>query len=260
MADRLLDRNEVPTDERDVAQWVLLASSMGVVRIAEVVRSIVMDADIYEEEDFGVEWEWGELKLCHQIQEDGSTFTVREDSTKSGLGLDPEGLVNRVWERAIFQLETYKESVSDPSKTDPIQAMILLLRAQQSFYTSIQLLYNRNDHTVVDFTKAATKRSKETVELLELLQCSPSLERFANNRLITTDGRVCDVRWMSSSKTNHECYLFLVASFDPFVVSVVVSAHGARFFQFVILKNFYRIADPSVILQSAKLVSTPLGK
>jgi hypothetical protein len=244
MADRLLgpfDRNEVPTDELDVAQWVLLASSMGVVRIAEVVRSIVIDADIYEEEDFGVEWEWGELKLCHRTKEDGSTFTVMDDSTKSRFGLDPEGggrLVNRVWERAIFKLETYKESVSDPSKTDPIQAMILLLRAQQSFYTSIQLLYNLNDHNVVDFTKAATKRSKETVELLELLQCSPSLERFANNRLITTDGRVCDVSWMSSSKTNDECYLFLVASFDPFVVSVVFSAHDARFFQFVILKNF----------------------
>ena len=37
-----------------VARWVLFASSLGAVRIAESVRSIVVSADFYEEEDFGV--------------------------------------------------------------------------------------------------------------------------------------------------------------------------------------------------------------
>ena len=53
---------EIEADELTVAQWTLFASSLGVVRIAEAVRWVVVNADFYEEEDFGVALHGGKAK------------------------------------------------------------------------------------------------------------------------------------------------------------------------------------------------------
>ncbi len=53
-------------DELSVAQWVLYASTLGTVRIAEAVRWAVVNADIYEEEDFGVALHGGAAKLSSE--------------------------------------------------------------------------------------------------------------------------------------------------------------------------------------------------
>lgn len=224
MAERLDAISEVEgetgeTEEVKVAQWALFAGSLGTVRIAEMVRSIVRDADIYEEEDFGVEWEWGSFKLSNKEggEIDQSNLN-RTDPTKSTFGFSEEGrLVNEVWSVAISKLERYKSALADTDMASTIQAVILLLQAQQSFYVTIQILYNLNDQNVVNFTELATEFSRKTVRLLKQFQGCTSIERYVNHALIGSDGRLCEVSWLSSPDKNHECTMFLGASFDPYV-------------------------------------------
>ncbi|KAL7548543.1 hypothetical protein ACHAWF_011828 [Thalassiosira exigua] len=47
------DAEDDEDDERAAARWILFASSLGTVRLAEAIRRVVVDADVYEEEDFG---------------------------------------------------------------------------------------------------------------------------------------------------------------------------------------------------------------
>lgn len=203
-------------NELNVAQWALFASSLGAVRIAEAVRSIVRDADIYEEEDFGVEWDWGEMKLSQsengEIDQSDLNLT---DPSKSSFGFNHEArLMNRVWSSAVSKLEQQNKT----SRNSVIDDLILILKAQQSFYTTIHTLYNLNDHNVVEFTEMATKLIRETVGVLNLLRCCHSVKHiFAEHDLIAPDGQLSNVRWLQSSEKNEECCSFLSASFDPFV-------------------------------------------
>lgn len=207
--------NSGPDVELTVAQWALFASTLGIVRIAEAVRSIVRDADIYEEEDFGVEWDWGEMKLCHQEEVDKVNDLNTEDPTRSDFGFNAEGrLVDRVWDVAISKLEEYKSSNSSVDR-ETIEAIVLLLRSHQSFYLTIQLLYNVNEGNVVKFSELAKKFSRETVAFFKSLQSC--LANVAKHDLLASDGQLCTVGLLSSPDKNEECSLFLGASFDPFV-------------------------------------------
>ena len=210
--------------ELTVAQWVLFASSLGAFRIAAGVRSIVQDADIYEEEDFGVEWNWEMVQLSRKENRgeiDMSTLNV-SDPTKVDFGFNEEDrLMNLVWGVAISKLEQYrKPSIGDHNVTSAVEAMILLLKAQKSFYMAIQILYNLNESNVVNFTKIAAKLSVKTVDQLKMLQSSTAIvQKCADHGLLSADGRLYDISWLSSKQKNQECKMFLSASFDPFVVS-----------------------------------------
>ena len=211
-------------DELKVAQWVLFASSLGAFRIAARVRSIVQDGDIYEEEDFGVEWDWEMIQLSRKKnhgETDASTLNIT-DPTKADFGFNEEDrLMNLTWGVAISKLEQCRKSyVDNHHKASTVEAMILLLKVQKSFYVAIQILYNLNEWNVVNFTKIAAKLSVETVDQLKMLQsCTAIVQRYAENHLLSADGRLCEVSWLSSPQKNQECKMFMSASFDPFVVS-----------------------------------------
>jgi hypothetical protein len=218
------DNNSLQEEELTVAQWALFASSLGIVRIAQTVRCIVHDADIYEEEDFGIDWDdWGEMKLCHQRDDDIEVDEEEEtndnlntvDPMQSDFGFTQEGrLINRVWSIAISKLERF----NDNQKNETIEAIVLLLKSQRSFYIAIQLLYNVKESNVGTFTELAAKFSRETVDLFHSLRgCLAVGEIFTKHDLLASDGRLCNIGWLSSPQKNEECSLFLGASFDPFV-------------------------------------------
>ena len=218
----------VGDDEATVAQWTLFASTLGAVRIAEAVKSIIHDADIYEEEDFSVEWDWGEMKLSRAIEEktDQSNPNII-DTSKTDFGFNQESrLVNKAWDVALAKLELYMNTLDDMSVSSAIKDMILLLQCQQKFYIAIQFLYNLNEQNVVASTEFASNVSRECVRLFNVLRSSASIvERYACRDLIGLDGRLCDISWLSSSEKNRGCKMFLRASFDPFVVSPSAQCH-----------------------------------
>ena len=222
MADRLGIWEELEKEERreggaveelSVAQWAVFASSIGVVKIADLVRLVVLDADIYEEENFGVESAWGTLSLSRP-KNDNAELAVepKEDSSASLFGMkDEHQKMNIVWDIAISRLE----ACNDGNKPT-IEALILLLRAQQSFFLAIQILFNLNDRTVVEFTETAKEYSRGTVRALKLLLGSCPVD-YEKHGLIESDGRLCEVKWLSTGAKNQACSMFLSASFDPFV-------------------------------------------
>ena len=226
-------------NEVKVAQWALFASTLGAVRIAELIKSIIHDADIYEEEDFSVDWEWGEMNLSRTSGEkmDHSTPNII-DPTKVDFGFNQESiLVNKAWDAAITKLELHSTNSDDVNVTSAIKDMVLLLRSQQRFYTAIQFLYNLNERNVVTSTEFASNLSRESLGLFNMLKNSFSfVRRYASHDLIGLDGQLCDISWLSSTEKNKECEMFLRASFDPFVVSPIVQCHVREFF-FVTLEH-----------------------
>eukprot|EP00804_Cyclotella_cryptica_P004040 CCRYP_015446-RA/>CCRYP_015446-RA protein AED:0.25 eAED:0.25 QI:1054/1/1/1/1/1/4/1029/442 len=209
-------------EEGTVAQWALFASTLGVVRIAEAVRSIVVDADIYEEENFGPD-SFGNILTLSRVEIDKIDLPLdasnqEEDPTNICSGLNRENrLVNNLWDVAISKLKQYQLSCTDESARSTIEALVLILQTQQSFFLAIQMLYNLNDKNVVVSTRRATEYSRETVRLLKRLRSNLFVERYAKHGLIESDGRLCDVTWISGHLENQACRIFLSASYDPFV-------------------------------------------
>lgn len=229
-----------------VAQWTLFASSLGIVRIAEAVRCAVVNADIYEEEDFGVSLHNGGDNLVDS--EDGNDeFPTQSSSSASPVSTmrfcpslkqvkvleDPSSgsiptyqadeYIESVWDNALRYLREYSSSFEGGTgkhqqlnNTDDIHALEIILRLQQSFYRSICRLSELTDQNVTDFSRQAKDRSRETVTLLnELRSCktitsSSSSAVAVGSKLVETDGRLCSLR-------DERLDSLLHASFDPFV-------------------------------------------
>lgn len=221
-----------PLDEVTVAQWILFASSVGVVRIAEAVRWAVVNADIYEEEDFGVAMHGAddtdsmngdnnEEQSTSQLPS-SSTSTMRfcpalkQERAKDAAAMSSiptyqtDEYIDEVWDTALKNLSEYASSREDTNGNmhDEIKALEIILRLQQSFYRSICRLSELNDQNVTDFTQQAKNRSRETVTLLKKLSTCKSVTSSA--RLVDTDGRLCSVGDKRLDSLLH-------ASFDPFV-------------------------------------------
>ena len=238
MRDKLTTNTQAsPLDEVTVAQWILFASSIGVVRIAEAVRWAVVNADIYEEEDFGVALHGGaddtdndggdndEQSPSQQLPS-SSTSTMRfcpllkqerakDSATMSSIPTyHADEYIDEVWDTALKHLREYAKSRKDTdgNEYDSVHALEIILRLQQSFYRSICRLSELNDQNVTDFTEQAKNRSRETVTLLnELSTCKAVTSSVtASQRLVETDGRLRSVG-------DERIDSLLHASFDPFV-------------------------------------------
>jgi len=230
---------ESPIDEVTVAQWTLFASSIGVVRIAEAVRWAVVNADIYEEEDFSVALHGGADDYTSNVSSDydGQSPSQLISSYSSTMRFCPalkqervqdsattlsiptyqaDEYIDKVWDTALKLLREYSSSwrggTDDGHECDVIRALEIILRLQQSFYRSICRLSELSDENVTDFTKEARDRSRETVALLnELSTCKAVASSVvASSRLVETDGRLRSLRDKRLDSLLH-------ASFDPFV-------------------------------------------
>ena len=224
----------------NVSRWTLFASSLGVVRIAEAVRWVVVNADFYEEEDFGVAMHGGKgiVDQRGEKNKDGAPLTTigekagmtdsnNEERTKKGghpssmrfcPALEGSHYMEIVWDTALSYLRLYRSSCiakgsMDMDKLIPtIDALETILRLQQSFFQAIKILSNLNDDTVCDFTKIAVKRSQETVSLLEMLRDHDIVVELSTGGLVGQDGRL-----LQTMRNPPELNLLLSASFDPFV-------------------------------------------
>mmetsp|Transcript_6235 Transcript_6235/g.9720 ORF Transcript_6235/g.9720 Transcript_6235/m.9720 type:complete len:986 (-) Transcript_6235:45-3002(-) len=234
MRDKLSINNtqESTLDEATVAQWVLFASSVGVVRIAEAVRWAVVNADIYEEEDFGVAMHGVDdtgsvnggdneeqspsqlpssspstMRFCPSLKQEKAEDAAMMSSIPT---YHADEYIDDVWNTALKHLREYASSREDTDGNmhDEIHALEIILRLQQSFYRSICRLSELNDQNVTDFTQQAKNRSRETVKLLKKLSTCKSVTSSA--RLVETDGRLRSVE-------DERLDSFLHASFDPFV-------------------------------------------
>jgi len=229
-------KDDTDIDELTVAQWVLFASSLGIVRIAEAIRWVVVNADLYEEEDFGI--------ALHGVKEEGE----RENSIEMGGGVIDNfandiangtngkkkkskkgGTATRfcpalqgsqycevVWDIAISYLQKYRSScitgADDKERLNQtIDVLEDILHLQQSFYQAVKILSNLNDETVRDFTKIASRRSQETVDLLEKVRDSSILTDLLDHGLLGIDGQ------LQSIDNEPQLNALLSASFDPFV-------------------------------------------
>jgi hypothetical protein len=230
-------KQDAPLDEVTVAQWTLFASSIGVVRIAEAVRWAVVNADIYEEEDFGVALHGGAdddtgngsgdddgqspsqlpsppsstMRFCPSLKQERAEGSA---ATSSIPTYQADDYIEKVWDTALKHLREYSSSRrggNDGHEHDVIHALEIILRLQQSFYRSICRLSELNDENVTEFTKQAKDRSRETVTLLnELSTCKAVVSSVASSRLVETDGRL---RSLGDERLDP----LLHASFDPFV-------------------------------------------
>lgn len=185
----------------------------------------MVDADIYEEENFGPD-SYGRILTLSRVNIDEIDFQLEaskeeEDPAKICFGLNRESrLVKNGWDVAISKLERFQSSCTDESVCSSIEALVLILQAQQSLFLAIQLLYNLNDKNVVENTRNATEYSRMTVRLLKRLRSNLFVEKYAKHRLVESDGRLCDIKWLSGHLENQACCMFLSASYDPFVVSL----------------------------------------
>lgn len=72
---QLMNQSDKKPKERTTPQLVLYATTLALVEISDVVRSIVMHADIYEEEDFSVTM-FG-LKVFDEAQDNEASLAIR---------------------------------------------------------------------------------------------------------------------------------------------------------------------------------------
>jgi len=220
-------------DELAVARWALFASSLGVVRIAEAVRWAVVNADFYEEEDFGVTLHGGKAIADQQKEKeeeegggiddeknaiDAADSKSRPSSIRFCPALEGSQYVEVVWDMALSYLRRYRFSCTAKGSIDmdklnlTIDVLETILGAQQSFFQAIKILSNLNDETVCNFTKIALKRSWETVSLLEKLRGSDIVAELSRDGLVGLDGRL-----LQTVRDQPELNVLLSASFDPFV-------------------------------------------
>lgn len=182
---------ERPCDlsEVDVAKLVLFASSLGIVRIAEAVRYAVVNADIYEEEDFGV----GKTDnfFCQQLR--GSEF------------------IEFVWDKALSHIRKFRESINRNIQTDEVVALETVLRWQQVFFQGCHVLSSCvSSKMVVEFTRLAEHKSREAEGLINTMHSCPAMSELMNVEIVDTVGRLQPTK-------NEDWDELLSASFDPFV-------------------------------------------
>jgi len=233
-------KDDTDIDELKVAQWVLFASSLGIVRIAEAIQWVVVNADLYEEEDFGIalhgvkeeEDEYDSSELSSGVIRNEEIDNFANDitnGTTNGKKKKRRGTATRfcpalqgsqycevVWDTAISYLQKYRSScitgADDKERLNQtIDVLEDILHLQQAFYQAVKILSNLNDETVRDFTKIASKRSQETVSLLEKVRDSSILTDLMNHGLLGVDGQLQPID--NESQLN----ALLSASFDPFV-------------------------------------------
>lgn len=210
------------TNDLTVAQWALFASSLGIVRISEAVRTAVVNADIYEEEDFGVALHGAKVVSSQEGEaSQDNTQAAKEVTTMRfcpSLKSDYH-MINNVWSTAISKLQRYQISCSNEETDHTIDALLLILQYQQSFYRAIYVLSELNDGNVIQFTEIAVDRSREVVELLGRLRSNDAIADYLTNGLVETDGQLRKMQHKSSTEKSHQqrLDLFLAASFDPFV-------------------------------------------
>ena len=253
MRDTLSTSKEL--DEVSVAQWTLFASSIGVVRIAEVVRWAVVNADIYEEEDFGVALHGGvdDTSNVSDDNDSSSSSTMRfcpslkqeNSATMSSVPTyQADEYIEQVWDTALKRLRDYSSSLRDTDRheRDTIHALEIILRLQQSFYSSICRLSELNDQNVTDFTTQAKDRSRETVTLLNKLSTCKAVasSSAASSGLVETDGRL---RSLGDERLDS----LLHTSFDPFVNRRLLGnapVRKARFCNtFKVIKSLSRVVS-----------------
>lgn len=256
--------NSSPLDEGTVAQWILFASSLGIIRIAEAVRSAVVNADIYEEEDFGVSLHDGpELDTNVGGNHDGHTSqvssrtmsfcpslkqekTIDDSISESSPMYQADVYIDTIWDTALRHLREYSSSLTgrDAQHQDDLHVLEIILRLQQSLYHSICRLSELNDQNVTEFTNEAKNRSRETVKLLNELRSSKTIASLtsAGSKLVQTDGRLC-------SLGNEQIDALLHASFDPFVNRRLLGNAPVR---------KARFCNPLQVIDSLSLVTSEL--
>lgn len=200
-------------DELTVARWTLFASSLGIVRIAEAIRWVIVHADFYEEEDFGVAMHGKKVTKIDTL--DGPKF-VGSSATRFCPALQGTQICEVAWDTALLYLLRYRASYTanggDMGVLNPtIDALENILRLQQSFFQAIKILSNLNDETVRDFANIATKRSQETVGLLDKLCNSAALTELYSHGLVGVDGQ------LQAIPDEPELIALLSASYSPFV-------------------------------------------
>ena len=186
--ERLCDLSEV-----EVAKLVLFASSLGIVRIAEAVRYAVVNADIYEEEDFGVgkSGNPGGLLFCQQLR--GSQF------------------VDFVWNKAQSHIMRFRDSMNCNLKTEEVVALETVLRWQQVFFEGCHVLSSCvSSEMVIEFTRLAEQKSREAEVLIETMHICPAMSDLMNAEIVDTVGRLQPTKSEGLDE-------LLSASFDPFV-------------------------------------------
>lgn len=259
--------NSSPLDEgRTVAQWILFASSLGIIRIAEAVRSAVVNADIYEEEDFGVSLHDGPeldtnvggindgqsctsqvssctMRFCPSLKQEK---TIDDSMSESSPMYQADVYIDIIWDTALRHLREYSSSLTgmDAQHQDDLHALEIILRLQQSLYHSICRLSELNDQNVTDFTNEAKNRSRETVKLLNKLRSSKTIASLTSvgTKLVETDGRLC-------SLGDERVDALLHASFDPFV--------NRRLLGNAPVRNA-RFCNPLQVIDSLSLVTSEL--
>lgn len=206
------------------ARWILFASSLGVVRIAELARSVVVNADFYEEEDFGVALHGqtcnGLLSSIDCYPTDAAVFGYKTCGDSSSLRFCPSlqgaRYCENVWETALYVLSQHRASCSatgDVSKTNicTIEAFETIIHLQQSLYRALQILSNLRGNPVRDLTNIAIDRSRETVCLLNKLRQNNAVTELSQNGLVGFNGK------LQIQPNQPELNLLLAASFDPFI-------------------------------------------
>ena len=259
--------NSSPLDEgRTVAQWILFASSLGIIRIAEAVRSAVVNADIYEEEDFGVSLHDGPeldtnvggnddgqsspsqvssctMRFCPSLKQEK---TIDDSMSESSPMYQADVYIDIIWDTALRHLREYSSSLTgmDAQHQDDLHALEIILRLQHSLYHSICRLSELNDQNVTDFTNEAKNRSRETVKLLNELRSSKTITSLtsAGSKLVETDGRLC-------SLGDERVDALLHASFDPFVNRRLLGNAPVR---------KARFCNPLQVIDSLSLVTSEL--
>lgn len=237
-------------EELHAARWALFASSLGVIRIAEAVRWAVVNADFYEEEDFGVALHGGKGQAT-MVDEDGEKMKeTQEEGTRPIAGVDdsvaatdysttanhsngihregcsPSSMrfcpalqgseyVNMVWDTALQRLSLFRSyCITKGCHTDGMDKRIPIIDILETVLRMQQSFFQ--SITILSNLNDDTVCNFTSIAVERSRETVTLLEKLCDNDIVDDlfkDGLVMlDGRLLSPSKN-----LLLSASFDPFV-------------------------------------------
>lgn len=147
------NNNNDPHSRRNenIPQWILLAATMGLVEITRSVRSIILSADIYEEEDFYANthnipfFQPGDVKSLGIEQEDpkarGDTKRILQTTMRLLREQEPCELVVLIKNALEFMLQ-FLSTITTLSRLTSSNTYKAVIQAQQKARITIEKLRN----------------------------------------------------------------------------------------------------------------------
>ncbi|KAL3924307.1 MAG: hypothetical protein SGILL_001126 [Bacillariaceae sp.] len=170
LADQMKASLQSPSRKGTAPQYVVFASTLMLVELTDLVRGIVLNADIYEEEDFAV-----------------STFNIPTFQRPE------DGFTLKIGHAVLEMIEQESSSMEQHDNQEILKATSLMLGFQLDFIaaaSSLARLSGKNIRTEVEQAQQLVRLSKKKLE--RFLALYPKMKEKQSESIKTTTRRAFD--------------------------------------------------------------------